>query len=65
MPLCFIPSVEKKNGGKMAKKKKNMTWDEDTDIYNQEYVEKLLEDDEISAEEEGFMMGYNSTEKID
>ena len=29
------------------------------DIYNEEYVEELLEDDEISPEEEAFMIGYN------
>lgn len=30
----------------------------DDDIYEQDYIEKALEDDEISAEEEGFMLGY-------
>ena len=29
------------------------------DIYDEEYVEELLEDDEITPEEEGFMLGYN------
>ena len=30
----------------------------DNDIYEQDYIEEALEDDEISAEEEGFMLGY-------
>jgi hypothetical protein len=30
----------------------------DNDIYEQDYIEESLEDDEISAEEEGFMIGY-------
>ncbi len=30
----------------------------DKDIYEQDYIEEALEDDEISAEEEGFMLGY-------
>lgn len=29
------------------------------DIYDDDYIEELLEDDEISPEEEGFMLGYN------
>ena len=43
----------------MAKKKKILLVEEDLDIYDPEYVEELLEDDQISAEEEAFMMGYN------
>ncbi len=30
------------------------------DIYESETVEQLLEDDELSPEEEAFMMGYDS-----
>ena len=40
-------------------KKKKIGYNEDIDIYDDEYVEELLEDDEISAEERGFMAGYN------
>lgn len=29
-----------------------------SDIYEQDYIEEALEDDEISIEEEGFMVGY-------
>ncbi len=29
------------------------------DVYDEGYMEELLEDDEISPEEEAFMMGYN------
>ena len=46
------------------KKRKNY-WAEDlesADIYDEEYVSELLEDDEISAAEEGFMRGYNTGE---
>jgi len=28
------------------------------DFYNAEYLEEYMEDDEINAEEEGFMLGY-------
>ncbi len=28
------------------------------DFYNLEYLEGYMEDDEINAEEEGFMIGY-------
>lgn len=39
---------------------KRKEWeDRDVDIYDEEFVEELLEDDEISPEEEGFMIGYN------
>lgn len=31
-------------------------------IYNDEHREDLLDDDEISPEEEGFMNGYNEAE---
>ncbi len=34
--------------------------DKIADIYNYEYLEAQLENDEISAEEEGFMIGYMS-----
>ena len=42
-------------------KKKKFQWDEDLDIYDADFVEELLEDDEISAEEEAFMTGYNGS----
>jgi len=35
------------------------------DIYDEDYVEELLEDDEISPEEEAFMIGYNEDSKND
>lgn len=44
----------------MAKRKK-LLYEDELDIYDPEYVEELLEDDEISAEEEAFMLGYNGT----
>jgi len=48
-------------GGKMTKNKKNKLPDEESeyDIYDEDYAEELLEDDEISPEEEAFMVGYN------
>jgi len=42
----------------MARRRKYIE-DYDVDIYDEAYVEELLEDDEISPEEEGFMIGYN------
>ena len=47
--------------GGICMKRKKMPWNEKTteDVYDEDYVEDLLEDDEISAEEEGFMVGYN------
>ena len=41
----------------MSRRKKFELIEED--IYDPEYVEELLEDDEISVEEEAFMIGYN------
>ena len=43
------------------RKKNKILREEDIDVYNEDYVEELLEDDEISAEERGFMVGYNSS----
>lgn len=43
------------------KKKKNSLVYEDEDIYDENYVEELLEDDEISEQEEAFMIGYNDS----
>ena len=43
----------------MNRKKKIHLIEEDLDIYDQDYVEELLEDDEISSEEQAFMRGYN------
>lgn len=34
--------------------------DEDMDIYERGGVAVLLDDDELSAEEEGFMLGYDA-----
>jgi len=31
---------------------------EEKDIYNEMFLDKLEQDDEISTEEEGFMLGY-------
>ena len=33
-------------------------FEEDLDFYNEVSIEQDLEDDEINAEEEGFMIGY-------
>ena len=33
--------------------------DEEVNVYNDEAREELVDDDEITAEEEGFMKGYN------
>jgi len=43
----------------MTKKKKIELEEELSDIYYDEYVEELLEHDEITPEEEAFMLGYN------
>ena len=32
--------------------------DPEEDFYNEKYLEEYVEDDEINAEEEGFMIGY-------
>jgi hypothetical protein len=31
------------------------------EIYEKEYLDELLEDDEITGKEEGFMRGYEAT----
>ena len=33
-------------------------YEDEEDVYNAEYLEEAVEDDEINAEEEGFMIGY-------
>lgn len=43
------------------KKKKNNLNHESEDIYDENYVEELLEDDEITEKEEAFMIGYNES----
>ncbi|MBI2670609.1 hypothetical protein HYX18_01355 [Candidatus Woesearchaeota archaeon] len=48
------------NGWHMKKKKNSLVY-EDEDIYDENYVEELLEDDEISEQEEAFMIGYNDS----
>ena len=40
-------------------RKKKLREEESYDIYDEEYMQELLEDDEISPEEEAFMQGYN------
>jgi len=47
----------------MKKKKNNLIYEvEDVyDIYDDYYVEELLEDDEITDKEEAFMVGYNGS----
>ncbi len=45
----------------MKKKKDQLEYEEDYDIYDEDYVEELLEDDEISDREEAFMNGYNES----
>ncbi len=42
-------------------KRKKLNQDEELicDIYDEQYMEELLEGDEISPEEEAFMLGYN------
>lgn len=58
--FCEIDTImDMRGGAKMSKRKKMLLREEDLDIYDPEYVEALLEDDEISVEEEGFMRGYN------
>ena len=34
------------------------TEESEEDFYNPEYLEEYMEDDEINAQEEGFMIGY-------
>lgn len=44
----------------MAKRKENKSEDErDEDVYKEEDVEDLLDEDEISDREAGFMEGYD------
>ncbi|MEK6934969.1 MAG: hypothetical protein AABW46_03760 [Nanoarchaeota archaeon] len=38
-------------------------YDENEDVYNEESLEELEEDDEISPEEEAFMEDYNKAGK--
>ena len=33
-------------------------FEDEEDFYNVEHLEEYVEDDEINAEEEGFMIGY-------
>ncbi len=55
--------ISKILGGAMKKRKNYWAEDlESEDVYDEEYINELLEDDEISVEEEGFMRGYNTTE---
>ena len=50
------------SGGVMDKKKKwNLFDEENWDIYDEEYIEELLDGDEISSEEQAFMRGYNNS----
>ena len=49
--------------GEEIKRKKNLIIDDDNDIYTAEGTEDLVEDDEISAEEEGFMRGYREADE--
>ena len=37
---------------------------ENQDIYNQEFVEEMIDDDEINMEEAGFMQGYNEGSEV-
>ena len=37
---------------------KDKNEDSEEDFYNADYLEECIDDDEINAEEEGFMMGY-------
>ncbi|MBI2109844.1 hypothetical protein HYT58_01570 [Candidatus Woesearchaeota archaeon] len=37
--------------------------EEDKDLFDEENLEELAEDDEISSEEEGFMSGYRDALK--
>ncbi|MCK4589401.1 MAG: hypothetical protein KAT77_03095 [Nanoarchaeota archaeon] len=37
-------------------------WIDDEDIYSEDFRELLIEDDAISAGEEGFMRGYNEAD---
>jgi len=48
----------------MVKNKKIRVEDDwiDDDIYSDEFRELLIEDDEISAEEEAFMRGYREAD---
>jgi len=47
----------------MKKKKDFLEYEEnlDYDIYDGDYVEILLDDDELTDEEEAFMRGYNES----
>lgn len=43
----------------MAYEEREDIYDETDKYFNDEQIEELLEDDEISSEEAGFMLGYN------
>jgi hypothetical protein len=46
-----------KKGEISLQKRINYNYD-DMDFYEQNYIEEALEDDEISSEEQAFMVGY-------
>jgi hypothetical protein len=37
---------------------------DELDFYSEDLIEKLLEEDELSVNEAGFMRGYDNTEEI-
>ncbi|MFH0936586.1 MAG: hypothetical protein V1815_02830 [Candidatus Woesearchaeota archaeon] len=46
-----------KKGDILLQKRINYNYD-DMDFYEQDYIEEALENDEISSEEQAFMVGY-------
>ncbi|MEK6839862.1 MAG: hypothetical protein AABX72_02900 [Nanoarchaeota archaeon] len=47
-----------KGGLPMRKSREELAYENEDGFYTEEEIETLLEDDEISASEEGFMRGY-------
>jgi len=39
--------------------------DQEENVYDEDFVEEAIDDDEISPEEEGFMLGYNDALELE
>lgn len=47
---------------KLSINKKDLDNTASPDIYNKKYVEEIFDEDELTPEEEGFMLGYLDAE---
>jgi len=66
-----MPKMKAKKAGKIKKGKSTertrermRTGTKEDDVYSDEGREELLDDDEITPEEEGFMKGYDISDKF-